>query len=74
MTDQVQSQPEVTQPVKPGYLCTEWYLTLAAYAMSILFMSGLVVDGSSLEKVLSIVAAALAGLGYSVSRGLAKKQ
>jgi len=59
--------------MKPGYKTTEFWLSLAAMIVSMLFASGAISEGSDAAKVIGFVAAALTSLGYSVSRGLAKK-
>jgi hypothetical protein len=57
---------------KPGYKSTEFYLTLLAQLIGLLWASGLVSDGSQFDKVLGFAAMALSQLGYTVSRGMAK--
>ena len=59
--------------VKPGWKTTEFWLTVAAAAVGFLYASGAIGDGTQADKVLGIVSGALSALGYSVSRGLAKK-
>jgi len=59
--------------MKPGYKTTEFWLTSAAAVLGLLFASGVISDGSQIDKVLGMASTVLAGMGYSVSRGLAKK-
>lgn len=58
---------------KPGYKTTEFWLSAAATLVSLAFASGVISEGSQIEKIVGFIAAALASLGYSVSRGIAKK-
>jgi hypothetical protein len=58
---------------KPGYKTTEFWLSLAAVVVGLLFASGLVSDGSGFDKALSLAASVLATLGYQVSRSGVKK-
>jgi drug/metabolite transporter (DMT)-like permease len=60
--------------IKPGYKSTEFWLATVAALCGILFASGTIAPESGGDKVLGIVAGVLASLGYSVSRGLAKKE
>lgn len=57
---------------KPGYRTTEFWLSLAATMLGLLWASGLVSEGSTTDKVIGFAAMVLAQLGYTVSRGLAK--
>jgi len=59
--------------VKPGYRTTEFWLATAAALVGILVASGAIQSGSVWDKALGLVAAALASIGYSVSRGSAKR-
>lgn len=60
-------------PVKKGYKTTEFWLSLAVTVISFAFASGIIPTGSAIEQGLSFISAALAALGYTVSRGIAKK-
>ena len=64
---------EEIKETKPGYKTTEFWLSAAATLISLAFASGVISEGSQIEKVVGFIAAALASLGYSVSRGIAKK-
>lgn len=57
---------------RPGFKTTEFWLTALAQIVSLLFASGVIRDGSTIDTALGIIAAVLASAGYSVSRGLAK--
>ena len=59
---------------KPGYKTTEFWFTVASWIVSGLYMSGAVTTGSAFDKVLAVGAMVLASMGYSISRGIAKKQ
>lgn len=61
---------EEQKQVKPGYKTTEFWLTIATYLLSGL---ALVFSNSNVGTVLSSLVAGLATVGYSVSRGIAKK-
>lgn len=67
-----ESKPEV-QDVKPGFKTTEFYLSSLAMIVSIVYASGIVESGSNIDKVIGFISMALVAMGYSVSRGLAKK-
>lgn len=67
-----------TAPVpatRPGYKTTEFWITLLVTIISTLYASGVISPegGSPTAKVIAFIAAALASLGYTVSRGVAKK-
>ena len=44
-----------------------------AALLGILFASGTIAEGSSMDKIMGMATTVLAGLGYTVSRGMAKK-
>jgi hypothetical protein len=58
---------------KPGYKTTEFWLTLLAMVLSMLFAAGVFGEQSTVYRVLEVGAAVLAGLGYTVTRGGVKK-
>lgn len=58
--------------MKPGYKTTEFWLSLLAMLIGALFASGVVSDGSQLDKILGLASSILGQLGYAVPRGLAK--
>lgn len=57
---------------KPGYRTTEFYLSALAMVLTLAFASGLLKDGTPVEKAAAFVAAALTAVGYSVARAKAK--
>lgn len=59
---------------KPGYKTTEFWMTIAAFIVSALYGSGIIAEGTAMDKALSVGAMILTSMGYAVSRGLAKKQ
>jgi len=59
--------------MKPGYKTTEFWLTALASILGLLFASGAIPTDSGLDRILGGLATALATVGYSVSRGIAKK-
>lgn len=58
---------------KPGYKTTEFWLATVTAIVGILFASDVFPAESGGEKALGLAASVLASLGYSVSRGMAKK-
>ena len=60
---------------KPGWKTTEFYVTLCCVLASLAWGAGIVdADGTTgADKVFGFVCSALAALGYTVSRGLAKQ-
>jgi hypothetical protein len=60
-------------PVKPGYKTTEFWLTIIATVIGLLESSGVIGAGTQAEHVIGMVAGILTALGYTVSRGIAKK-
>ena len=66
-----------TKQTKPGWKTTEFYITCCVALCSLLWGAG-VVDpdsgASATDKVFGFVVSALAALGYTVSRGLAKQK
>ncbi len=65
---------ETDQP-RRGIKTSEFWLTLLTCALSLAVLAGWVnIEGSTtLDKVAGLIVAGLASLGYSVSRGLAKR-
>ena len=59
--------------MKPGYKTTEFWLSLAAAVLGATLASGVLPAGSVWLKICGVGAMALASLGYSLSRGAAKK-
>lgn len=61
-------------PVKPGYLTSEFYISLTVMVLGALWGSGIFGEGTSIDRALGIAAMALAPFGYTLSRGAAKRQ
>ena len=59
--------------MKAGWKTTEFWLTLVAGTLGTVIASGGIEVGSPLAKGLAVAAGILAVMGYSVSRGIAKK-
>lgn len=64
--------PTPANEQRKGYQTTEFWLTVLSQFIGMAYVSGLVGDGGTLDKILGFAAAALTALGYSVARGLAK--
>ncbi len=64
---------EENKEVKPGYRTSEFWLTTVATLVSIAFASGAIGEGTQAEKVIGYIVMGLNVMGYSVSRGMAKK-
>jgi hypothetical protein len=60
--------------IKPGYKTTEFWLSSVAALVGILVASGAVADGTPLAKVVALITTTLTAMGYSISRGIAKKE
>lgn len=59
--------------VKPGYKTSEFWLTAGATLAGLAIASGAIPDTGIWPKVVALVTAAFAAMGYTVSRSLAKK-
>ena len=61
--------------VKAGYLTTEFWITVVVALGSLLWGSGLLdpEGAGTANKVFGLVVSSLSALGYTISRGLAKK-
>lgn len=66
------STVELTAPVKPGWKTTEFWLKIAAFALTALFSSGAIPTTGPVATVTAIAATMLGALGYTVSRTLVK--
>lgn len=60
--------------VTKGWRTSEFWMTLGAVACGLLYASGIIApdDGTSLERVISLVAAMLASAGYAYNRSSVK--
>jgi len=63
----------MSQPKKPGYKTTEFWLSLLAIVLGVLLASGYIGDETGTGKALAFAASALTALGYNISRGMVKK-
>jgi hypothetical protein len=59
--------------VKSGYQTTEFWLTVVASTLGLVFASGAVPEAGISGQVLGFAATILTNLGYTVSRTIAKK-
>ena len=59
--------------MRKGVQTSEFWLSAAASLLSLLFASGLLVEGSVAFKVAALAASVLTALGYAVVRGGVKK-
>lgn len=59
--------------VKPGYKTTEFWLTVVAGLVGFAYASGAVGESTTLYQALGVVSTVLGALGYTISRGIAKK-
>ena len=64
----------VKDGTKPGIKSTEFLLTAANTAVSVIAVSGIVKDPSQMLQMAGFITGALGAGGYSLSRGLAKKE
>ena len=62
-----------TKEVTPGYKSSEFWLTVASSAVGLAVASGAFPMESPTGKLMGLLMMILANLGYSVSRGMAKK-
>lgn len=65
--------PVQTPASKPGYKSTEFWLSAVAAIVGAVMASGAFAANSDVMKVAGMATMALAALGYSVSRGMAKQ-
>lgn len=61
-----------TDPVKPGFMTTEFWLKVAAFALTALFASGVIPTTGTVATITAIAATMLGALGYTVSRTFIK--
>jgi len=59
--------------MKPGFKTSEFWLAAVASIVGLVVASGAVEESGTIGKVIGLIVAGLASLGYSVSRGAAKK-
>ena len=65
-----------TNPPKPGWKSTEFWITVSVTLASLAWGAGIVdpEGASNADKVFGFISSAAAAFGYTISRGLAKKQ
>ncbi len=65
-----------TNPPKPGWKSTEFWITVSVTLASLAWGAGIVdpEGASNADKVFGFICSAAAAFGYTISRGLAKKQ
>ena len=61
-----------TMDVKPGYKTTEFWLAAIAEIVGLLVMSGAIVQGGLVGRIVGGVVAVLSALGYNASRAKVK--
>jgi uncharacterized membrane protein YjjP (DUF1212 family) len=72
MPDDQPAKPANTAPTKPGWKTSEFWLSFGSMALSAAYASGLIGGGGTAAKVAAFAGMVLTGLGYTVSRGMAK--
>lgn len=68
-----EDKPLGNPPVKAGYKTSEFWLSAATSLISILYASGIIGEGTELDKTFGIIAAVLSTMGYTISRSIVKK-
>jgi hypothetical protein len=65
-----------TNAPKPGWKSTEFWITVSVTLASLAWGAGIVdpEGASNADKVFGFICSAAAAFGYTISRGLAKKQ
>lgn len=66
-------EPVQPEPVKPGYKTTEFWMSVGATFVGLAMASGVIPETGFWPKIVGLVVAAFTAMGYTVSRGLAKK-
>ena len=61
-----------TPAVTPGYKTTEFWLSTLATFCGVLMASGVITSGSTFDKGIGLVVAALTSMGYAASRATVK--
>ena len=59
--------------MKPGYKTTEFWLSLLVMILGTLMGSGIITDGSTVEKIIGGALAILGAMGYTYNRMGVKK-
>lgn len=72
MAEETTTETPTTNPVKPGYKTTEFWLSVAACALGAFAASGALPDENVVMKIVGLAVSALAAMGYTVSRFMVK--
>jgi|TARA_R110000851_G_scaffold117405_1_gene244113 hypothetical protein len=59
---------------KKGIKTTEFWFSAVAAIVGLLYASGVIAPESGGDKMLGLVGSILASMGYTISRGMAKKK
>tara|TARA_R110002167_G_C12475639_1_gene634083 strand:- start:190 stop:387 length:198 start_codon:yes stop_codon:yes gene_type:complete len=59
---------------KKGIKTTEFWFSAVAAIVGLLYASGVIAPDSGGDKMLGLVGSILASMGYTISRGMAKKK
>ena len=59
---------------KTGIKTSEFWFSAAAAIVGLLYASGVIAPDSGGDKILGLCATVLAAMGYTISRGIAKKK
>ena len=59
---------------KKGIRTTEFWFSAVAAIVGLLYASGVIAPDSGGDKILGLVATILSAMGYTISRGIAKKK
>jgi hypothetical protein len=59
---------------KKGIKTTEFWFSAVAAIVGLLYASGVIAPDSGGDKILGLAATVLAAMGYTISRGIAKKK
>jgi hypothetical protein len=59
--------------MKPGYKTTEFWISAICILVSLVWGSGVIGEGTPADRTLATIAGTTSVLGYTISRGIAKK-
>ena len=62
------------EDTKKGIKTTEFWFSAVAAIVGLLYASGVIAPDSGGDKMLGLVGSILASMGYTISRGMAKKK
>lgn len=57
---------------KPGYKTTEFWMSFTAVLLGFVVSSGVLIEGSQIERVVGMAVSTLAALGYTAARAKIK--